>query len=188
MRPIVRILFLLIVLCLTVGKAAAGAIVLAEGSRSAYQIVVADNASPSTRHGAEELQRFLQEIGGAKLPIVSDSQPQSPKEIILGDNAHLKKLGVAIDFNALGNEGYVIRTVGDTLVIAGGALRGTMYGVYGLLEDHLGCRWFAPGVSRIPSRPSWRLARSTIARFPCSNTANRSPSSVSTAIGVLGTA
>ena len=35
-------------------------------------------------------------------------------------------------------------------MIAGGPLRGNLYGVYGLLEDHLGCRWFAPGVSRIP--------------------------------------
>ena len=78
------------------------------------------------------------------------------KEIILGQNAHLQELGVAIDFASLGKEGYVIRTVGDHLVIAGGPVRGAMYGVYGLLEDHLGCRWFAPGVSRIPK--SARLA------------------------------
>jgi len=52
----------------------------------------------------------------------------------------------------LGPEGYVIRTVGRHLVIAGGELRGNMYGVFGLLEDHLGCRWFAPGASRIPNR------------------------------------
>ena len=38
-------------------------------------------------------------------------------------------------------------------LIAGGSLRGNLYGVYGLLEDHLGCRWFAPGASRIPKRP-----------------------------------
>jgi hypothetical protein len=118
--------------------------------------VLAENASPSTRHGAEELQTFLEQMTGAKLPIVSDQQPQGPKEIILGDNAHLRKLGVTIDFAALGPEGYVIRTVGEHLVIAGGQLRGNMYGVYGLLEDHLGCRWFAPGVSRIPK--STRLA------------------------------
>ncbi|MCX7429320.1 MAG: DUF4838 domain-containing protein [Planctomycetia bacterium] len=92
----------------------------------------------------------------ASLPIVSDQQPQGPKEIILGDNAHLRKLGVAIDFAALGQEGYVIRTVGECLLIAGGQLRGNMYGVYGLLEDHLGCRWFTPGLSRIPK--STRLA------------------------------
>jgi hypothetical protein len=127
--------------------------VLAEGGQSAYRIVVADNASPSTRRGAEELQMFLEQMTGAKLPIISDQQPLGPREVILGENAHLAKVNSKIDFPALGNEGYVIRTVGPHLVIAGGSLRGTMYGVYGLLEDHLGCRWFAPGVSRIPKTP-----------------------------------
>ena len=134
----------------------AGEVVLAENGQSAYRIVVAPNASPSTKHGAEELQMFLQQITGAKLPIISDQQPQGAKEIILGDNAHLRTLGLVIDFAALGKEGYVIRTVGDHLVIAGGQLRGNMYGVYGFLQDHLGCRWFAPKVSRIPKSP--RLA------------------------------
>ena len=130
----------------------AGELVLAENGQSVYSIVVADNASPSTKHGAEELQAFLQQIAGVKLPIVSDKQPQTAKEIILGDNAHFRALNTKIDVASLGNEGYVIRTVGDSLVIVGGALRGAMYGVYGLLEDHLGCRWFAPGVSRIPKQ------------------------------------
>jgi hypothetical protein len=125
-------------------------IVLAENGQSAYRIVVAGDASPSTKHGAEELQTFLQEISGARLPIVSDREPLREQEIILGNNAHLQKLATKVDFEALGPEGYVIRTVGDRLVIAGGNLRGNMYGVYGLLEDHLGCRWFAPGVSRTP--------------------------------------
>jgi hypothetical protein len=127
-------------------------LILAENGQSAYQIVVADNASPSTKHGAEELQMFLAQITGVKLPIVSEKQPQTDKEIIVGNNAHLKKLGVAIDVPSLGSEGYVLRTVGNSLLIVGGELRGNMYGVYGLLEDHLGCRWFAPGVSRIPKQ------------------------------------
>ncbi len=144
------------VLCLFASQAWSDELVLAENGQSAYRIVVADGASPSIQHGAEELQAFLGQMTGAKLPIVSDQQPQGPKEIILGDNAHLRKLGVTVDFAALGKEGYVIRTVGDHLVIAGGPVRGAMYGVYGFLEDHLGCRWFAPGVSRIPK--SARLA------------------------------
>jgi hypothetical protein len=138
---------------LAVGSVAAAEIVLAEAGKSSYQIVVADNASASTRHGAEELQEFLTQMTGAKLPIVSDQQPLGPHEIVLGDNAHLRQLGITIDFKTLGPEGYVIRTVGDRLVVAGGALRGNMYGVYGFLEDHLGCRWFAPGISRIPKSP-----------------------------------
>jgi len=127
-------------------------LVLAENAQSAYRIVLADDASPSTKHGANELQTFLQEISGAKLPIVSDREPLGQQEIILGNNAHLQQLATKINFEPLGLEGYVIRTVGDHLVIAGGSLRGNMYGVYGLLEDHLGCRWFAPGVSRIPKQ------------------------------------
>ncbi len=126
--------------------------VLAENGKSAYRIVVADDASPSTRHGAEELKVFLEQITGAKLPIVSDKEPMGECEIILGNNSHLDKLNTAIDFGALGHEGYVIRTVGKHLVIAGGDKRGNVYGAYGLLEDHLGCRWFAPGVSRIPKQ------------------------------------
>jgi len=133
-------------------KLAADELVLADNGQSAYRIVVAADASPSTRHGAEELQTFLEQITGAKLPVVADTEPPGEQEIILGDNRHLRSLGLQIDFKELGHEGYVIRTVGKHLVIAGGALRGNMYGVYGLLEDHLGCRWFAPGVSRIPKR------------------------------------
>jgi len=138
-------------LCLAIQPATrAEELVLADGGQSAYRIVVADGASPSTKHAAEELRMFLEQMTGAKLPVVSDQEPLGQKEIILGENAHLAKIGSKIDLKTLGNEGYVIRTAGPHLVIAGGALRGNMYGVYGLLEDHLGCRWFAPGVSRIP--------------------------------------
>jgi len=142
--------------CFALSRVTAGELVLAENGKSDYKIVVADNASPSTKYGAQELQSFLERITGVKLPIVSDQQPKGPKEIILGENARLKELGTTIDLPSLGKEGYVIRTVGDNLVIVGGALRGNLYGVYGFLEDHLGCRWFAPGVDRIPKSP--RLA------------------------------
>lgn len=143
--------FLIMALGSIANAAAATDLVLAENGQSAYKIVVADDASPSTKHGAKELRMFLRQMTGAELPIVSDRQTQEPKEIILGDNVHLRKLGLNIDFAPLGDEGYLIRTVGESLIIAGGKLRGNMYGVYGLLEDHFGCRWFAPGVSRIPT-------------------------------------
>lgn len=133
--------------------ARAGELVLAEGGKSAFQIVIAQEAPPSTRYAAEELQRFLEEISGARLPMVTDAAPAGPHEIVLGRSARLRALGLAIDFKSLGAEGYVLRTAGPHLAIVGGEPRGTLYGVYGLLEDHLGCRWFAPEVSRIPKRP-----------------------------------
>ncbi|MHC4474723.1 MAG: DUF4838 domain-containing protein [Planctomycetota bacterium] len=128
--------------------------VVAADGRAKTRIIVAENASVSTRYAAEELQRFLGEITGAEIPIANDREPMKQPEIILGDNAHLRGLPIRIDLTGLGKEGYVLRSVDHHLVIAGGEPRGTLYGVYGLLEDHLGCRWFTTEVSRIPKRSS----------------------------------
>jgi hypothetical protein len=132
--------------------AAKGELVLAEGGRSNFVIVVGREASPSEKHAAQELQSFLEQISGARLPVRDDQGPLGEHEIILGDNAHLRQLGVQIDFAKLGDEGFTLRTVGPHLVIAGGRLRGTMYGVYTCLETYLGCRWLAPDQSIIPKR------------------------------------
>ena len=152
------------------------ALVLAENGRSEFSIVVADDAPPSTRYGAEELQRFLKEMTGAELPIRLDSEPVSAHEIVLGDNAHFRQLISAPgseasglseqDLEALGAEGYVIRTASPHLIIVGGDLRGDLYGVYGLLEDHLGCRWFTPTVSRIPKQSRLVLPRIDETKVP----------------------
>ncbi len=54
-------------------------------------------------------------------------------------------------------EGYHIITTGNDLIISGGRPRGTLYGVYALLEEQLRCRWFAPGVTRIPKHTTIHL-------------------------------
>ena len=124
-------------------------LVLAENGRSEYRIVISKEASPSERHAARELQSFLKQIANVELPIVTDEAEMSGKEIILGRNRHLEGLNVDIDWGRLGDEGFRIVTAHPHLVIAGGRLRGTMYGVYTFLES-LGCRWFTSKVSRIP--------------------------------------
>jgi Domain of unknown function (DUF4838)/Glycosyl hydrolase family 67 N-terminus len=123
---------------------------LAEGGQSSYRIVVAANASEPTRYAAEELQGCLKKITGAQLPIVTDTEPVQPHEILVGRSSRLETAGVRVDWAALGKEGYVLRKAGERLVIAGGEPRGTLYGVYGLLEDHFGCRWFTPNIEHMP--------------------------------------
>jgi hypothetical protein len=125
--------------------------ILVENGKSDYRIVVGENASPSEKHGAVELQSFLKEISGVVIPVVTDKVSVSDHEIILGDNDHLRGLNLKIDFDKLGDEGFTICTVDEKLVIAGGKLRGTMYGVYTFLEK-LGCRWFTSKVSRITKK------------------------------------
>lgn len=140
--------------------------IIAEYGISKYKIVIGEDASPSEKHGAEELQKFLKEISGAEIPVVTDKTSLSEQEIILGNNEHLKKLAIDIDWKKLGNEGFTIRTVDDKLIIAGGKLRGTMYGVYTFLEDYLNCRWFSSNVSRIPKKDRIELKRVNKTQVP----------------------
>src|SRR5689334_10716545 len=86
---------------------------LTDDSASRYQIVIASNAIPSERYAAEELQRYLEKISGTKLPIVTDVQSSRSREILLGDNARLEKLGGTLDMATLGPEGFVLLTKGD---------------------------------------------------------------------------
>jgi len=141
---------LLTVLLLLTPTTYAAELVLADNGPSDYVIVIGADASPSEKHAAAELQKFLKEISGAELQIVTDDAPMRPHEIILGENKHLKQLNTTIDMKKLGKEGFTIRTVPPHLVIVGSKLRGTMYGVYTFLEERLGCRWFTYDCSRIP--------------------------------------
>lgn len=122
---------------------------LAEDGRSNYSICVSRDSSPSEVHGAQELQKFLEEISGATLPIVSDADQIRGNLLLVGNSQRVEQLNVDIRLESLGPEGFMLKTAGDHLLIVGGRQRGTMYGVYTFLEK-LGCRWFTDDVSRIP--------------------------------------
>jgi hypothetical protein len=129
---------------------------LTRDGRSTYSIAISREASLSEKRGSEELQRFLEEMSGAHLPIVTDAQRARGNLVLVGKSDYLDALGLQIPFASLGNEGFALKTAGSHLVIAGGRQRGTMYGVYTFLEK-LGCRWFATDVSRIPKQPTLTL-------------------------------
>jgi len=135
------------------------AFVIAEKGKSGYRIVIPRKASKAQRHAAEELAKFIRLMSGAKLPVVTDKRPPKPCEILLGDNNRLKPLGIKPDWKKLGLEGYLLRTAGQKIVIAGSPVRGTLYGIYGLLDDVWGCRWYTAKVSRIPKYKKLALPR-----------------------------
>ncbi|MEM3425531.1 MAG: DUF4838 domain-containing protein [Thermoproteota archaeon] len=126
-------------------------IVLADEGKSPYRIIIPADAIPSEHYAAEELQKYFERISSVKLPIATDDQPMASHEILLGDNKHLRSLGLQVDLSKLGSEGFLIKTFNNHLVIVGGRPRGTLYGVYALLEEKLGVRWFTPEVEHVPS-------------------------------------
>ena len=138
---------------------ATGALCLADGSTLAkdggteYRIVIPKETDVSTKAVAEDFAGILKEITGAEFAIVTDDTEASAKEIVVGaDNARLEKLGLADMTEGFSDGEYEIRTVGKKLVIAGGPNRGTINGMYGFLQDHLGCRWFTPGCMKMPKQ------------------------------------
>ncbi|MBI4604777.1 MAG: DUF4838 domain-containing protein [Planctomycetes bacterium] len=137
----------------TAAVAGAAPVVLAASGKALGEIVVAKDATEPERHAAEELRRALKEVTGADFPLRSgDAAPAGDGPAILVGPGACAGVVSAEEIAGLGQEGYVLRTKGAQLAIAGGRPRGTLYGVYSLLEDEVGCRWLTPDVSRIPKR------------------------------------
>ncbi len=146
-----------IALALAVGgcMGSAMAITIADEGRSAATIVVPATASTTERFAAQELQRYLQAISGAELPIVGEGDAVRGARLLVG-RTELAEAALA-DLGTDEPEAFIVRTPGDDLLLAGASDRATLYAVYDLLERDLGCRWLGPG-------PTWEVvpARSTI--------------------------
>jgi len=132
--------------------AAAGEITLATGGRTDYVIVRPEVPTPQESKAVEELAHWLGEMTGAAFPVVSDEAAQGPREISVGLTTRARRAG--LPQVALGREGYAIDAVGERLFLRGGDGRGAINAVFALLEEDLGCRWYAPGAARIPRRPT----------------------------------
>lgn len=110
-----------------------------------------DNCAPYTEGACKrdiklvrDLQKYIFLLTDVSLPIVYDnSNTVFEKEIRIGKTKRTVTSG-----ENLGDEGYIIKTVGEHLEIVGG-LRGLSYGVYSFIEKYFGVRYFTPVVEKI---------------------------------------
>ena len=117
-------------------------------------IVVDPGCLASERKAAEELSKYLHEITAGVYPVVVDDGKKAGKaaRIYVSRGKQVDRLMGGFDWNSLGRDGTIIKTVGKDLVLAGGRPRGALYAVYSFLEDELGCRWWTSTVSSIPKK------------------------------------
>lgn len=120
--------------------------------------VIVQSSDPTLAEGtaATELATYLSQVTGAELAVVDESATQRGRAgIFVGPTEFAADNG--IDCSALGPEEWVIRTVGDNLILTGGRPRGTLYAVYRFLEDAVGVHWWNPWEGSLPSRPTLRI-------------------------------
>ena len=96
-------------------------------------VVLGGNAGETEVFAGQELQRYLEKITGAKVPM----GPKAPDDVVVLaiQEAPADK---AAEFC---EEGYRIETTDAGLLLTGGKPRGILYSVYDFLE-RLGCRWY----------------------------------------------
>jgi hypothetical protein len=123
---------------------------ITQNNLSDYVIVHGANCGASELNAANTLQGYIAQICGVTLPVVTDANAPQAKEIIVGKTNREVGGGYTVDRASLGDEGLMIKTVGQKLIIAGGEKRGTLYGVYTFLEEVLGCHWYTSTLIVIP--------------------------------------
>jgi hypothetical protein len=126
---------------------------------SAWTIVVPDECTPLEREAASQLAAILAEATGATLPVRREAEAPDANRILVGDTraglALTARLGV--DRQALGEDGFAIRAVGQDLLLVSGLPEdgpteplGIVYAVSHLLETQFGVRFWAPGALYVP--------------------------------------
>ena len=128
---------------------------LAIRGRSAYMIVVGAMATEAEKFAASELAQYLRKCTGATLPIVPEANFRGTRAIYLGQTRYAAARGIAL--TGLAPEQWAIRDAGDSLIIAGGRPRGTLYAVYAFLERFVGVRWLDANTEYTPEKQNLLL-------------------------------
>ncbi len=130
-----------------------------------YVLVLPVHADERVLVAKEELVSYLQKICGQTLEVVADDAPLPDCAILLDrcavDLAAYKKLT-----EVRREDGFILQTEGERLVVCGKTPTGTLYAVYHFLENFLGVDWFTPTIEKI-TPPTGDIRCDVVYDFPC---------------------
>ena len=117
-----------------------------------FKIVHAAQANSTEIYAAQELQYFISESTGVKIPIITDGMAEyNPEKLIcIGKNTIATNSEITVNYDEFKEDGFILKTKGTNLFILGGGNRGTLYGVYDWLEKIIGIRFLDSEVTHIP--------------------------------------
>ncbi len=102
-----------------------------------YRLVLPADAQELEIVAAEELTEIFAEATGIELERVTDSGltfSPSLKYLSIGETTLLKQAGIELDAEKLAGDGFIIKTVGESIFLSGASQYGTLYSVYEFLN------------------------------------------------------
>ncbi|RKY04976.1 hypothetical protein DRP77_02310, partial [Candidatus Poribacteria bacterium] len=150
---------------------------MVEEGRPVSAIVIGGEASPTERHAAAELAKYVEMMSGAALPLLVEGEAKGFANLVLigrpETNGLIRELtekgALQLSEDWPGLDGFVIKTAreGDKsfLVLGGSRDRGTLYAVYHLLERFLHVGFFWDG-DFVPERATISLPPIDLAERP----------------------
>ena len=141
-------------------------ITIAAKGKALCEVVVPGNRT--TAFAGQELAAYLKQIIGSEVKVVRRASGKLPAFILGEPGAKLAE----VDLSKLDRDGYIIKTIGSNIIIAGNDdrrgypvktagfhERGTLNGVYEFLERFAGVRFYFPGEigTIVPRKAEWVL-------------------------------
>lgn len=137
-------------------------LLLADAGTARYTLVIPRDARAIERKAAGDLRHNLKLICGAGFQVVSEDQFEAGGPCIsIGRTQRLETSPCKWKAADLAAEGYALEVLGADVFLYGGTGRGLMNGVYALLEEDLGCRWYS-----VTSVDTPRLERLAVSLTP----------------------
>ena len=121
---------------------------LTDNGVAKYKIVVSSRATQAEVYSAEELKKYLDQATNTKFEIVNEKTNVMGPAIYVGPSYLAERNN--LKQSEFSSEEWVIKNIGQDIIITGGRPRGVLYGVYEFLERFAGCRWYDIYTERVP--------------------------------------
>lgn len=128
-----------------------------------YQIVVPDQANPVEQQAAEKLQHYVAAMSQKNLVLKKEADYRKGPAFFIGQTRYAK--AQKIDLKPLEQDGFAFHPVRKNLIVAGGTDKGTLYGIYGLLELW-GFRMYTSTVIHTPDATSISIPKNPVVVIP----------------------
>lgn len=118
---------------------------LIENGSTDYKIVVNETDGTMSNYAASEINYFFSLASGLEFEKVTDEDltyDANAKYLSIGDTALATAAGVTYDSAELGDSGYVVKTVGNTVFMLGGRF-GVIYAAYEFMRQEIDFRVYS---------------------------------------------